>query len=269
MNQQIRSLTNSIYFSFDCLGMLKAENHLGDEFPNVKVGIGCAPDSKFVETSVRTLNNPNVIIYRDPQKLADDLASGAIDAAVRGDMSSSKLLPLIRKALGLNQLQRAVLMGYRGKVICVAPVGIDEGWTVEDRVIMAETSEELMKKLGCADVRIAVMSGGRNDDVGRNEYVDTTLNQAREAVIRLNRDGLESYDTEILIEKAVEEADVIVAPNGIVGNIIFRTMHFLGDCPAYGAPILNSDKVFIDTSREKTDYTDAIILAMKLAEMKE
>lgn len=249
--------------------MLKTENLLGDDLPNVKVGIGCAPDSKFVETSVRTLSNPNVIIYRDPQKLADDLASGVIDAAVRGDMASAKLLPLVRKALGLEHLQRAVLMGYRGKVVTVAPVGIDEGWTVDDRVSMAERSEDLLIKLGCEDVHIAVMSGGRNDDVGRNESVDTTLNEAREAVIRLNRDGYESYDAEILIENAVEEADLIIAPNGITGNIIFRTMHFIGGCPAYGAPVINTDKVFIDTSRGKTDYTDSIILAMKLAGMKE
>lgn len=248
--------------------MLKAEYHLGDDLPNVKVGIGCAPDSKFVETSVRTLNNPNVIIYRDPQKLADDLASGVIDAAVRGDMASAKLLPLVRKALGLDRLQRAVLMGYRGKVICMAPVGIDEGWTVEDRVSMAERSVDLYTRLGCKDVRIAVMSGGRNDDVGRNEEVDESLKQARDVVISLNRDGYDSYDTEILLENAVEEADVIIAPNGIVGNIIFRSMHFIGGCPAYGAPLINTDKVFVDTSRVKTDYTDSIILAMKLAEMK-
>ncbi len=66
----------------------------------------------------------------------------------------------------------------------------------------------------------------------------------------------------------MEEADVIIAPNGIVGNIIFRSMHFIGGCPAYGAPLINTDKVFVDTSRVKTDYTDSIILAMKLAEMK-
>ena len=82
--------------------MLKSDILLDEDLPNVKVGIGCAPDSKFVEVSVRALNNPNVIIYRDPQKLADDLASGKIDAAVRGDMSSSKLLPLIKKALNLE-----------------------------------------------------------------------------------------------------------------------------------------------------------------------
>ncbi|MCQ2084683.1 MAG: methanogenesis marker protein Mmp4/MtxX [archaeon] len=249
--------------------MLKSDYLLGEDLPNVKVGIGCAPDSKYVETSVRALNNPNVIIYRDPQKLADDLASGVIDAAVRGDMSSSKLLPMVKKALGLTHLQRVVILGYRDKAVLVTPVGIDEGWTIEDRVSMAERSDKLMKKLGCENVRIAIMSGGRDEDIGRNDVVDQTISDAMEIVKQLNKKGYDSYDAEILVEDAVEEADLIVAPNGITGNLIFRTMHFIGGAPAYGAPVINTDKVFVDTSRVKTDYTDSIILAMKLAGMKE
>lgn len=249
--------------------MLKSDILLDDDLPNVKVGIGCAPDSKFVEVSVRALNNPNVKVYRDPQKLADDLASGKIDAAVRGDMSSSKLLPLIRKALGLETLERVVIMGYRDKAVFMAPVGIDEGWTVEDRIGMAIRSEALMKKLGCEDVRIAVMSGGRDEDLGRNDVVDESITDAVHIVKNLKKAGYDAYDAQILLEDAVEEADLIIAPNGITGNIIFRTMHFLGDAPAFGAPLINTDKVFVDTSRVKTDFADSIILAMKLAGMKE
>ncbi|MCQ2079043.1 MAG: methanogenesis marker protein Mmp4/MtxX [archaeon] len=248
--------------------MLKSENLLGEDLPNVKVGIGCAPDSKYVETSVRALNNPNVIIYRDPQKLADDLANGVIDAAVRGDMSSSKLLPILKKSLGLDRLQRVVILGYRDKAVLVTPVGIDEGWTVEDRVSMAKRSEKLLKGIGCESVRIAVMSGGRNEDIGRNDVVDQTLSDAMEVVKQLNKDGYNAYDAQILLEDAVEEADLIVAPNGITGNLIFRAMHFIGGAPAFGAPVINTDKVFVDTSRVKTDYTDSLILAMKLAGMK-
>lgn len=249
--------------------MIKTADLLGeDDLPNVKVGIGCAPDSKFVEVSVRALGNPNVTIYRDPQKLADDLASGVIDAAVRGDMSSSGLLPLIKDALGLDRLQRVVLMSYMERVIMVAPVGIDEGWTVEDRVSMAEQSMDLLRKLGGDNHRIAVMSGGRDDDLGRIDVVDKSINDAKEIVEILKGKGYDAYDAQILIEDAVEEADVIIAPNGVDGNLIFRTMHFIGGEPALGAPVLNSDKVFVDTSRVKTDFTDSIILAMKLVGMR-
>ena len=147
--------------------------------------------------------------------------------------------------------------------------GIDEGWSVDDRIDMAMRSEALMKKLGCENVRIAVMSGGRDEDLGRLDVVDESITDAIEIVKRLNKKGYDAYDAQILLEDAVEEADLIIAPNGITGNLIFRTMHFLGNAPAFGAPLINSDKVFVDTSRVKTDFTDCIILAMKLVGMKQ
>lgn len=249
--------------------MLTSEALLGGELPDVKVGIGCAPDSKFVEVSVRAMNNPNVTIYSDPQKLADDLASGKIDAAVRGDMSSSKLLPLIKQALNLDHLDRIVMYGIRDKVVLSAPVGIDEGWTVEDKAYMARASVALLKKLGVDSPRIAVMSGGRSEDMGRNENVDRTIRDAEEVTGLLVSEGYDAYHAQILIEDAVDDADVIIAPDGISGNIIFRVLHFIGDVPAFGAPVINTDKVFVDTSRVKTDYSDSITLAMKLAGLRQ
>ena len=71
-----------------------------------------------------------------------------------------------------------------------------------------------------------------------------------------------------MIENAVEDADLIIAPDGISGNLIFRTMHLIGGALALGAPIINIDKVFIDTSRAKKDYKDSIALAMRLTEGK-
>lgn len=50
--------------------------------------------------------------------------------------------------------------------------------------------------------------------------------------------------------------------------MMFRCLHFIAGLDALGAPVMNADRVFVDTTREKTDYTDCILLAMKLAEMR-
>ncbi|HNU35696.1 MAG TPA: methanogen marker protein 4, partial [Methanomassiliicoccales archaeon] len=79
---------------------------------------------------------------------------------------------------------------------------------------------------------------------------------------------MEGYDVEhcqILIEDAVRTKNLVIAPDGISGNIIFRTMHLVDGCVSMGAPILNLDRVFIDTSRAKRCYTDSIALASALA----
>jgi len=235
---------------------------LRDVPKGVTVGIGKGSARGDVEKSAAAFGN--VKIYEDPEKLVNDLKNGKIDAAVRGDMSSSKLLPLLKKVFKLSDIQRTVLLEPAGKkMIFVAPVGIDEGWTVQQKYELAIKSVRLMRRIGMGE-RIAVMSGGRDDDKGRNDTVDRTIDDAFELVKRLKNEGYDAYNAEILIESAADEADLLIAPDGISGNLIFRTLHFLGGAKALGAPVLNMDKVFVDTSRVKTDYRDSIALAMHL-----
>jgi putative methanogen marker protein 4 len=234
--------------------------------PGIRVGIGRGTGSGIVERSVRSLPDGDVRIYRDPEALARDLVSGEIDAAVRGDMPSSELLPILKGMLGIDDLERTAIMETAaGRTVFVAPVGIDEGWSVEQRRGIAERSVALMRRLGCGE-RIAVLSGGRDEDVGRNPRVDKTIREALELVDLLRGGGYDAYHAQILVERAVEEADLVMAQDGIAGNLIFRLMHLAGGAAALGAPAINIDKVFVDTSREKADYADSILLAMRLAE---
>ena len=246
--------------------MFTSKTLLSGDLPDVRVGIGRGSDAGNVERSVLAMEGRDIRIYDDPNELVSDLVSGRIDAAVRGDMSSSMLLPILKKGLGLKGLERvAFLEPQGGKLIILSPVGIDEGWTDDQRYDLAARSARLAKKVGMGS-RIAVMSGGRCEDVGRCRAVDRSIESARAIAKRLVADGYDAYHSQILIEDAVREADIIIAPEGITGNIIFRTMHLVGGAKALGAPVVNSDRVFIDTSRAKTDYRDSLALAMRLSE---
>jgi len=246
--------------------MFTTESLFASDLPKVRVGIGRGTDAGNVERSVEAMKQYDVVIYDDPEKLADDLAEGRIDAAIRGDMSSSVLLPILKKRLGVTALERIVFLELlNGKMIIMAPVGIDEGWTVGQRAELARKSVAMAKRVGLGE-KIAVMSGGRCEDVGRCKAVDRSIENARDIAKTLTEEGYDAYHCQILIEDAVNKADILIAPEGITGNIIFRTLHFIGGAKALGAPIVNIDKVFIDTSRVKTDYTDSIALAMRLTE---
>ena len=246
--------------------MFTSKTLLCGDMPDVRVGIGRGTDSGNVERSVLAMDGHDVVIYDDPYELTDDLANGNIDAAVRGDMSSSMLLPILRSKLNLPALERVVFLEpMGGKLIIMAPVGIDEGWTDEQRISLAKRSADLARKVGMGS-KIAIMSGGRCEDVGRCKVVDRSIESARAIAKQLVSEGYDAYHSQILIENAVDEADIVIAPEGITGNIIFRTLHFIGGAKALGAPVVNSDKVFIDTSRAKIDYRDSIALAMRLTE---
>ncbi len=249
--------------------MFKVKDILQTDIPDVRVGIGRDPSSTGrIENSVRMLKTNNVKIYTDPGQLIEDLFLGKIDAAVRGDLPSSELLRILKEKAGVEELERLVIMEPKnGRTFFMAPVGIDEGSTVDEKYRIAVKAIRLMESLG-AGTRIAVMSGGRIDDKGRNSAVDKTIDDAEKLVSMLQEEGYDAYHAEILIESAVDEADLIIAPDGITGNLIFRTLHFIADAVAMGAPVLNIDKVFVDTSRVKVDYIDSIMLAMMLAEGK-
>jgi len=242
--------------------MFTYDRLLKDTPKDVTVGIGKGSQRGNVERSAHAFKN--VTIYDDPAELVNNLKDGKIDAAVRGDMSSSVLLPLIKDIFKLSEIQRTVLLEPVGrKMIFVAPVGIDEGRTVCQKYDIVVKNVDLMRKIGMNE-KIAIMSGGREDDRGRDNIVDKTMDDAIELVELLNSNGYDAYDAGILIESAADDADMIVAPDGVSGNIIFRTLHFLGNAKALGAPVINMNKVFVDTSRVKEDYRDSIALAMRL-----
>ena len=74
----------------------------------------------------------------------------------------------------------------------------------------------------------------------------------------------------ILVEKAINDnCNVIIAPNGRVGNIIFRTLVLLNSWPSYGAVTFGMDKIYIDTSRDQSieGYVRSLILANDLDEV--
>ena len=100
--------------------------------------------------------------------------------------------------------------------------------------------------------KISILSGGRLGDIGRNVEVDKYIKEAQDLVdfFKLEKPDLKIEHAEILIEKAIEnKSNLILAPNGISGNLIYRTLVHLGGGKAYGAIYMGIDYNIIDTSR--------------------
>ncbi len=201
-----------------------------------------------------------IIECEEPESaMVSALMDGTIDAAVRGSLPANTTLGALRESTGVDHLVRiALLETASGQKFFLAPVGIDEGWTIPEKVELIGKGRELARKFGMNE-NVAVLSGGRYGDVGRNAVVDQSL-AAAELAARLTG----AVHMEILIEEAVETCGVIIAPDGISGNLIFRTLVFLGDGTGHGAPIVNIGKIFVDTSRASPDYANALLLAAAL-----
>jgi putative methanogen marker protein 4 len=206
------------------------------------------------------------IIYSESpeEELVRMLMDREIDACVRGTLSATKTLAYLRSALGVARLRRLSLLTTANRTpFFLAPVGIDEGNTARDKIDLACEGASYIARFGVR-AKVAVISGGRFEDRGRSEIVDQSLADGEIVAERLRALGIDAEHYGILIEDAVGDANFILAPDGITGNLIFRTLTFLGGGGGFGAPVLTDEVVFVDTSRVKTKYSDAIMLASAL-----
>lgn len=230
---------------------------VGDEKAIGKISKLCGAAIEFIAT-------------REPENtLVEMLLRGEVEAAIRGTLSANKVLRELKKAFKLEKLHRiAILETPDHTVFLLAPVGVDEGNNVEDKIELIKGGVKLLRTLGIKPI-VAVLSGGRLEDYGRDAMVDEMLKQAEMLVDKVKKEcGVDAYHQGILIEDAVESATLIIAPNGVIGNLVFRTLTLVGGGGAFGAPVVDVlPKVFVDVSRAMKGYLDSILLSIALVNL--
>lgn len=226
---------------------------------SMEVSCYCRPGivkDKPSEPSVHILESAH-----PEQAMIDDLMNGSIDAAVRGTLPANATLKALKLAEGVDHLERiALLETAGGKKFLLTPVGVDEGWTVPEKLELIKKGKIIAKKFGLPE-KTGILSGGRLGDIGRHRQVDASMAEA-ELVAKLSG----SEHCEILIEDAIQTCGLIIAPDGISGNLIFRTLTFLGNGYGHGAPVVNIRRIFVDSSRASPNYANALLLAASLLE---
>ncbi|RLF06485.1 MAG: hypothetical protein DRJ60_04300 [Thermoprotei archaeon] len=223
-----------------------------------------------IERASRVCGKAEVVVTQYPEvEIIRMLVDNEVDAVVRGTLSAKKVITEIKRAFMLERLHRvAILETHDHIAFFFAPVGIDEGNDVEDKMKLIEGGIKLQETLGIKTI-IAILSGGRLEDYGRSPLVDETLNQAEALTKKVKeRFQVEAYHQGILIEDAVKKATFIIAPNGMMGNMIFRVLTLIGGGGAFGAPVIDLlPKVFIDVSRAMENYLDSIALSAALVNL--
>lgn len=197
-------------------------------------------------------------------ELVELLARGEIDGAVRGNISASRAMKTLSMRFNIR-VCRMALLELGGWAFFLAPVGIDEGRTLVDKLDLILGGAKYLEKIGISPA-VSVLSGGRMEDVGRCDPVDRSLADAEFVVGRAVAAGIKAIHKGILIETCRGD-DMILAPDGISGNLIFRTLMLLCGATALGAPVL-MDEIFVDSSRARNDFTGPVMLASALAGMK-
>ena len=206
------------------------------------------------------------LIYSD-EDLVKAVLDDKIDAVIRGSLPASHIMQELKEHY--PNLSRATYVNGDEYEFLLSPVGIDEGKNVEERFEIAMNCIDFLKKVG-KEPKIAILAEGREDDFGRGSEVSNSIVESKQLTKLIEENTSEEVTNYfILIEKAINsKSNIIIAPNGRVGNIIFRTLVLLSSWPSYGAVTFGIDRVYIDTSRDQSidGYVRSLILANQLSE---
>jgi putative methanogen marker protein 4 len=200
--------------------------------------------------------------WRELVRLLDE---GEIDGAVRGNLPAGRTMRAIAEQFNVK-VKRLALLELSGWSFLLGPVGIDEGETILDRLALVLEGAKFLQQLGVSP-KVSVLSGGRNEDLGRCDRVDRSMAEGELIVSRARDAGVDAKHRGILIESCLGD-DIVMAPDGVCGNLIFRTLALLCSARSLGAPVL-MDKVFVDSSRARGDFDGPIMLASAMVAMKD
>ncbi|WP_459201198.1 methanogenesis marker protein Mmp4/MtxX [Methanococcus sp. CF] len=223
------------------------------------IGIGKNQDEVLTAAENLRKEGIDVELVESPEILIDGLINNRYDGAIRGSLSSNELIPILRKKIGKFYRASILKNPFNNKIFILAPVGIDEisessEIRFNEKLQIIKYSSEFLKSRGIIP-KVGILSAGRLSDVGRSENVDNSIFEAENLLKYVKSsekfENLEIEHKGILIEEYLKEGyNIILAENGISGNLLFRAFALVCNLEGFGAIILNSENInFIDTSR--------------------
>lgn len=199
-----------------------------------------------------------ITVYRDAGALLGGLKSGDIYAAARGSLPAGSILGSLTQSMAGTSVRRiALVLLPDGKPFLLGPVGIDEGGTLSGMRVMVGDCREFCSLLGW-EPRVAVLSSGRAEDAGRGREIARSISRGERLAAE---PGVRHFY--ITVEEAIGWANCIIAPDGVTGNLMYRTLTRLGSGLSLGALYFPLDVHLADTSRSGTveEYLGAVALA--------
>ncbi len=232
----------------------------------MKIVAGVGKNKKVIEAIENV--NFEVLQTESEEELVKLLFNGHADAAIRGSLSASKIMIKLREKY--PKIARASYINLKGQKFLLAPVGIDEGDDLKQKLLIAEEGSQFLTSIGIKP-KLGILSGGRPQDYGRSTKIDDSLEDGELLTSLINKESIDAKHYFILIEDAIKEgANLIIAPDGICGNLIFRTLVLLGNGKSHGAVTLGMKEIYVDTSRSQDveGYKNALKFAYYLANLK-
>ena len=244
----------------------------------IRIVAGLGENENIIKASneLNEIDDLEITLVKTEDELIEAFKNPEIDAVIRGSLKASKVIKAIKEFKSDKTINRTTYINTE-----------DDESFIEEKVTLAIQAANFIQYLG-KKPKIAILAEGRKDDLGRSERIDESLISSEELTNKLIETfkELDNFDNDsdelsknysiknyyILLEQAIEDGyNILLANDGIFGNIMFRTLVLLDKWPSYGAVTLGIDEIFIDTSRDQTveGYVRSLRLAYNLSKLRE
>lgn len=202
---------------------------------------------------------------RPGETLAKLLINKKVDGIVRGNLVAGEVMEVFAKELGYAQVSRVgIIRDLKNREFFIGPGGVVEGNTAKDRVELALRVVVLMNELGVTP-KVGVLS--IDETRNRSDGIDQSIDEAEFIVKNLKSRMIDAEWMGYAVEKAVDRANFIIPPNGVIGNFIWRSIVGFGGGYDLGDPGLIPE-VFVDDSKYWDDFFQPILCAVALANLR-
>jgi len=218
--------------------------------------------------AIKNVKGFEKLISQEPEKeLAKILFNGGVEGIVRGTIDDFKTFEAYQDLVGKENTKNMAEFGLaednHGRQFFLSQASNPAGWTKEEKIKDCEGVIRFIKdnlgikpKIGCiTGVRHETYKRKKNIKQGAQMFLNQTYEDAEFVVSYFRKKGIGAKNYSIEIETAMNEGcNIIVPPNGMVGNQVFRTLIFLG-----GGRLLTASRAYLphpyeDNSRSETDF---------------
>ena len=182
--------------------------------------------------------------------------------------SASETYAEIKQKTGAEKIFRlSVFLTHKNQLLFSVPAGPDMNDGIGDLIFCAKVGFSIIEKIGIKSI-LGIISGGRAGDIGRNEKCDQTIRDAEILEKMLAAESIPAKHYTILIEEAVIEANFLILPDSLSGEMVLKTVAGVGEGREIGNILLlkNADGsafeeiFYIEQLTKKAEKEDAEIL---------
>ncbi|MFH0951612.1 MAG: hypothetical protein V1838_00275 [Patescibacteria group bacterium] len=228
-------------------------------------------DLVVIGSKVEGFNN---IVEEDQDEAAKilitQLKENKVEGIVRGQAKDSYTFELFHKIYGKQKppsnrkVCPCIMESPDGKISFVmTSASIYHDMTLEDKKYLADRTIQYMEEVLKLKPKIGIMSSRRPTGlVGQFSILEDFAKNSAGLAQHLKKKGYEVNEVYIELETAVAwGANYIIPTIGLLGNVIFRSLVYLGNWRLISCPYLDLGVVYEDGSRNETDFYNHIVHA--------